>query len=217
MPRIVLVFYLLIGLVNVVANAFSIEAVNAYTKPFLMPLLIFYIYRYAAGHITLPRLLLVGALIFSWIGDLLLMGDGDRYFIGGLGAFLFAQISYAVILYRSVNHRPKLSIVFLIPLLIYGVVLLLFILPNAGEMGIAIVVYAAAILSMVYMALLRTGLTSKGSYYYALAGALLFIVSDSLIAFDKFYFPIEMKGVWIMSTYITAQLLLVRGILLHRD
>ncbi|XOV93147.1 MAG: lysoplasmalogenase [Bacteroidota bacterium] len=216
MPRILLLIYLLVGTVNVVGQFLGSSELNEYTKPLLMPLLIYYLYRFAEGHITLPRILLAVALIFSWGGDLLLMGSGDSYFLGGLVSFLIAQIFYAVTLFKSADHKPKIRFLYLIPLIVYGAGLLTVLLPEAGEMGPGIIVYAIGILTMVFMASIRHGYTNKGSYISVLIGALLFVLSDSMIALDKFYSPIDYARVLIMSTYIVAQLLLVRGILLHK-
>ncbi len=216
MPRIILVIYLLVGLVNVATHFYDITDLNVYTKPFLMPLLIFYLYRYASGHITLPRLILVGVLIFSWIGDLLLMGGGDSYFMAGLLAFLIAQIGYSFALYQSTFGKPKLRFINLIPLVIYGVILLNMLWSGMDQvMQIGILVYALGILTMVFVASIRLGFTNNRSYVLVLLGSSLFVLSDSLIALNKFYIPIPHDDVLIMSTYIAAQLLLVRGILLH--
>ncbi|CAN0324109.1 unnamed protein product, partial [Chrysoparadoxa australica] len=160
MPRIILGLYILMGLANVVTQFYAIEIANAYTKPFLMPLLIFYVYRYAEGYITLPRLLLVGALIFSWIGDLLLMSAGDLFFLGGLVAFLIAHICYAITLYKSTNQKPTLRFIYLIPLIIFGIGLITVLLPGAGKLSPGIIVYAIGILTMVFIASIRHGFTS---------------------------------------------------------
>ena len=120
MPRIILGIYLIVGGLNIYARYFDLHDLHIYTKPLLMPLLIYYLYRYADGNITLPRMLLTGALLFSWIGDLLLMGAGDLYFLGGLGAFLIAHIFYSITFYKSVMEKPKLNILYLIPLGVFG-------------------------------------------------------------------------------------------------
>jgi len=50
----------------------------------------------------------------------------------------------------------------------------------------------------------------KAAWYY-LAGATSFVVSDSLLAVNKFYQPFAYAGVFIMLTYCAAQYLIVRG------
>ena len=67
------------------------------------------------------------------------------------------------------------------------------------------------------MARLRLGLTSNQSYQWVLMGSLLFVISDSAIAIDKFYRPIPYDDLVIMGTYIGAQALIALGILHHPD
>ena len=46
-------------------------------------------------------------------------------------------------------------------------------------------------------------------------GAIFFIISDSLLAINKFYFPLPYSAFWIMSTYSFAQYFIVSGILIE--
>ena len=70
----------------------------------------------------------------------------------------------------------------------------------------------ATILLMAIFALNRRDRVSEASFYPVFVGALLFILSDSLLAFDKFLVPIPHAGVLVMSTYIAAQYLIVEGV-----
>ena len=102
MIRFATFIYFLVGALNISSFIFDSPDLNWFTKPFLMPLLLFLLYRIADNYVTLPRLLLAGALIFSWIGDLLLLNDTEQlFFLGGLGSFLVAQVLFSVALYKS--------------------------------------------------------------------------------------------------------------------
>jgi uncharacterized membrane protein YhhN len=59
--------------------------------------------------------------------------------------------------------------------------------------------------------------TTHKSYSFVLIGAILFIISDSLIAINKFAYSIPLSGLWVMATYIAAQYLIVEGVLLGRN
>jgi uncharacterized membrane protein YhhN len=48
---------------------------------------------------------------------------------------------------------------------------------------------------------------------YILIGAIVFVSSDSILAFNKFYAPITHASFFIMVTYCMAQYLIVKGIL----
>ncbi|MBV6642209.1 MAG: lysoplasmalogenase [Cyclobacteriaceae bacterium] len=217
MPKIVLGIYLVVGSLNIYAQYFDQHDLHLYTKPLLMPLLIFHLYRYSDGNITLPRMLLVAALLFSWLGDLLLMGSGDLYFLGGLVSFLVAHLFYAVVFYRAADRKSRLNALSLIPFLVFGLVILYILIPRTGNLALGIIIYAIGILIMAFMASIRKGVTSTLSFYLVFGGAILFVISDSLIAFDKFYNPIVHSDVMIMTTYIAAQLLIVRGVLIHQS
>lgn len=217
MSRVILVIYLVVGVLNVGAQYFDIYDLHIYTKPLLMPLLIYHLYRYANGTITLPRILLAVALFFCWIGDLLLMGPGDLYFLGGLVSFLIAHMFYGVVFYHATYQKPKLKALYLLPFLIYGILILSILIPGSGHLTIGIVIYSVGILVMAFLASIRRHVTNEMSFYLVLAGAILFVISDTLIAFNKFYVPLILGNVFIMTTYILAQLLIVRGVLIHKN
>ncbi len=40
-------------------------------------------------------------------------------------------------------------------------------------------------------------------------GACFFMLSDSLLAINRFVTPLPLSGLWVLSTYYTAQLLIV--------
>ena len=190
-----------------------------YSKPMLMPTLMFFIYHHSQGHVTKRTILLVLALIFSWLGDLALMNDGEEmYFLLGLGAFVLAQLTYTFIYFKSTFQKPEFQLMPLLPILTFTIFLLAFLLKNApSAMQIPIVVYAVCITAMAGMARLRMGLTSNLSFQWVLMGSFLFVISDSAIAIDKFYRPVPYDSVVIMSTYIAAQVLIVMGILKHPE
>lgn len=209
--------FFLAGICNLIAQVIDSQELNMYTKPLLMPLLVYLVYLMASGTITLPRLLLAGALIFSWAGDLLLLYQEDQlFFLLGLGCFLIAQVLYVVILNRAVYQPVKVRIGRLIPVLVYGVLLLGVLLPKAGPLAVPILFYALCILGMVSSARLRQGLTSEASFRWALAGAILFVISDGILAINRFVIDLPVASFYVMATYILAQYFLVRGILLHQ-
>jgi uncharacterized membrane protein YhhN len=68
---------------------------------------------------------------------------------------------------------------------------------------------------MVLQALFRYGYTNTVSFWFVFVGAILFMISDSMIAVNKFLSSFELAGVAIMVTYILAQFLIIKGLLLH--
>lgn len=217
MIRILTIVYLLLGATNAASHVFDLPDLNWFTKPFLMPILLALLYFLADKNVTLPRLLLAGAIIFSWIGDMLLLRDDEElFFLGGLGAFLIAQVLFAISLYKSVYTKLVFDYRPLTPIMFYGALLLLALLRKAGPMSIPILIYALCILSMVSIARLRRGLTLEESYRWAFIGAFLFVISDSVLALNKFVFELPLASFFVMLTYVFAQYFLVRGIMEHK-
>jgi uncharacterized membrane protein YhhN len=153
---------------------------------------------------SFTRTVLLVALVFSACGDLLLAFDK---FIYGVAAFLLAQLSYALIFktyWQGITTRWLVSIV----LLMYMLLMAWLLLPSLGDLKIPVIAYLLAIGVMGFLAV-----QSSLSIRWAVLGALVFIISDSLIAINKFVSPIPFENYWVMSTYYVAQFMLVISLL----
>lgn len=217
MKNIPLFLYIAIGAINVLGSLLDQPDMVKYSKPMLMPALIFFIYHQSKGYVTERILLIVLALIFSWLGDLALMKQGEElYFMLGLGAFMLAQLTYTYAYYKSSFQQPEFQLMPLLPILTFTIFLLAYVLRNAPtNMQMLIVVYTLCLTGMASMARLRMGLTSNDSFQWVMMGSLLFVISSSAMVIDKFFRPIPYDSTVIMSTYITAQVLIVIGISKH--
>ena len=145
-------------------------------------------------------------LVVCAIGDYTL-----QWFIVGLSFFLTGHIFY-IFAFRSTNNQVT-PLYAKILLGLYGAAMLIWIagsLLTSGEtvMAIAVIAYIAVILTMGWMSF-RTG------SIFAIIGALLFITSDSILAINKFMFPVAFSHELIMSTYYSAQFLLMLSIAQH--
>jgi uncharacterized membrane protein YhhN len=152
------------------------------------------------------------AMIFSSGGDVLLSLPLSYSFPAGLSSFLVAQLLYIFLLSRRRGGfqqgelgRSRLWLLALIGL--YYVMMLVVLIPKTGELAVPVTVYMTAICSMGLFAALY-----KGSQW-VLLGALCFMVSDSVIAINKFLVPFDLSGVVIMNTYYLAQLMIAVGII----
>ena len=161
------------------------------------------------------------AFLFSLLGDTFLMFTDKQmnFFMLGLSSFLVAQIAYIVLLLRSIKISGKQSFLgknptWLIGFLVYGG-FVYFLLFNQLDnvLKIAVFVYMTALLGMSAMALNRFKAVNSVSFFLVFTGSVLFVISDSLIAIDKFLNSIPHDRFWVMSTYISAQLLIMMGIL----
>jgi uncharacterized membrane protein YhhN len=158
---------------------------------------------------TLRFRLGLGLLVCS-AGDFLLDAQAldPRLFLAGLVAFLLGHISYiAAFTSTGLVHNPALGAgVLALPA---GLVYYLYpFLP--ADMRIPVVVYASAIGSMGYCALTRRAAGDSESavtaWHASAAGALLFLVSDAILAVDRFAHPFYNAKLAVMVTYYLAQL-----------
>jgi uncharacterized membrane protein YhhN len=151
----------------------------------------------------------VAALVLSLIGDVALMLPSDRFVIG-LGAFLAAHIAYVVgfatLGGSAADYLIGLAVVAaaIVPLAARFVGALR--RAGAKELVVPVVLYIAAIAAMVASAI------AVGNAV-AIVGAILFMVSDSLIAETRFVGPRPHGRVAIMVTYHLAQAALVLSLL----
>lgn len=161
------------------------------------------------------------AFLFSLLGDSFLMiaNGGNSYFIFGLASFLIAQIFYIFLFQKTIQLSGKESFltknrIYLISYIFYGAMVysILFIHLDF-VLKIAVFIYITAILGMSAMALNRFKTVSLKSFYFVFSGSVLFLISDTLIALDKFLTPIPNDRIFVMSTYIAAQFLIMKGLL----
>jgi uncharacterized membrane protein YhhN len=96
-----------------------------------------------------------------------------------------------------------------------GTGLITILYPSLGGLQIPVMIYAVVLMIMVIAAMQRYGKTTAASYGRVLSGAILFMISDSMLAINKFLHPFFMASAAIMITYIAAQYFIVQGILAH--
>ena len=146
-------------------------------------------------------------LVFSACGDFILDYDRVNWFIFGLGAFFIAHLFYLASLkpYIKKLHQAKFYIT-TIAYMIYGAFMLTLLADGLGDLFIPVVAYMSILLLMA----LATVLSEKSNVWLVLGG-ISFVLSDSLIGFDKFYSPIAHVDIAIMITYYLAQYALLTG------
>jgi uncharacterized membrane protein YhhN len=152
----------------------------------------------------------VGAgLALSLAGDIMLMLPGDR-FVPGLASFFLAHVAYVVAFTAGVpaGARPWL----LLPLLAAAAILLRALWPGLDRLRPAVALYAAMIVLMVWTAWGREYARPGAGALLAALGAVLFMVSDALLALNRFRRPIRSAQALVMTTYVTAQALIALSV-----
>jgi len=205
--------YFLVLLADLIAIAADAETLRDITKPLLMPLLGAGLL--AAIHRLRPaifRNLLLLALFFSWIGDILLLWD--QYFLPGLGSFLLAHLAYIgfFLKVRYTNYPLplcKYPLIFLTEAIVLA--FLFFMFPYLGKLALPVVIYAITISFTLLCVMHAFRFKEQTMGWYCIGGAILFICSDAMIAMARFYHPFPMAGICIMLTYGLAQWALIIG------
>lgn len=216
-PTTILKSFLLFSAIYLLFSALGLDSVSWYLKPLLLPFLIVAVIKADAFD---SKKILLTALIFSWIGDLILMfaDKGELYFIFGLLSFLLSHLTYIFLFNRQekfdVDINKKRAGIGSILIVTYFVGIVLFLFPKLGPLKIPVFVYAVVITSMLYIAFKNSMQWTNPAAKYILYGALAFVVSDSILAINKFHEALPYSNFLIMSTYIMAQLGIVSGILL---
>ena len=197
-----------------IAIVLEMPALYRLSKPLLVFTLLIYFLSASKAY---PgwRVLVVIALVFCWFGDVLLLMD--NLFLAGLAAFLVAHIFYVISYYKTGAASGRINPLVLAAIVIAGLAALRVLYPGLGDMLIPVVIYSSVLLTMVILALKRRGATNGSSYRLVTAGALLFVVSDSVLGMGKFAFEIPAERILVMSTYIAAQFLIVHGLLKHQQ
>src|SRR4030042_3855022 len=151
--------------------------------------------------------LLFTALLFCAAADIALELAGGKYFVAGLGLFLVAHIFFIITFSRDFKFQ-KSRVPVIVLLAVYSIMMAFVMTPSLKEMAIPVYIYMTAITLMCIFASLRAARND-----FTLYGAISFIVSDSIIAINKFMMPVPAADYIIMITYDLALFLIVFGFL----
>jgi uncharacterized membrane protein YhhN len=158
---------------------------------------------------------MLAALFFSWAGDVMLelTHISANMFIPGLLCFLLAHIMYFTVFFLTPGESVILRkyVYLLVPVILYGTGFIYYLYDELADLRIPVIIYTIAILTMLTGAIDRFKKVNQKSYLLVLTGAILFLISDSAIAINKFGHHFEYSSIVIMSTYVFAQYLIVTG------
>ncbi len=183
-----------------------------FTKPLLMPLLMLGFYVASPKRNSNLFRFIFSALLFSWAGDVLLQMKG--IFIPGLISFLLAHVFYILYFLRCqpgkkglVQDQPLIAV----PVLLYILLFLWLLFPYLAAMKIPVTVYGITIGTMLLLSInLRHKINNNVASLF-IVGALLFVISDSLLAVNLFAYSSVYLGLGVMLTYAAAQYLIVKA------
>ena len=138
--------------------------------------------------------------------------NNSIFFLLGLSAFLLAQVSY-IIFFHGIRMREYIrgNALLLLPVVLYYAILVSVLSPFLGNMKLPVRIYAVVLSFMLMLAMHTVLGKNKKAGLWMMSGAILFVASDSLLAFNKFYATFNYAGIIIMLTYGLAQLFITYG------
>jgi uncharacterized membrane protein YhhN len=199
---------------NIAGGYFQVAWIDYISKPFVVIALTGYFIFVTFGVPSRQKKWVVGALFFSWVGDILLMFQrkDPLFFLLGLSSFLIAHLFYIVFFHQvRLKEEVKGKAWLLLPVAAYYIALIALLSPHLGEMKLPVRIYGIVISFMLMLALHMVFIRDKTAGRRMLVGALLFIISDSVLAINKFYHTFAFAGTIVMLTYGLAQLLIIKG------
>ena len=151
------------------------------------------------------KFVIIAGLLFSMAGDIFLMLPVDL-FIAGLVSFLIAQLIYT---YAFRSGRPfRFKLLAILPFALYGVIIFVFLFPGLNGMMVPVAAYILVILVMAWQAWDQWDDKQAKWALLAFVGAVLFVISDTILAYNKFREPFLAARALTLITYFSAQWLI---------
>lgn len=212
--KILLVIFLLVLLMHCLSIQVEMTQIRNITKVVLVPLLMIHLLINHSLRVLgyLPLI----ALLFSWIGDILLLGDDPAFFLSGMIAFVMTHVSYSFTFLKIKQITPKDRSFFVLPLcalLVFSLLVFFYLKDDLGIYLLPVLLYMVFISLMAALAIhTRTNIKIQTlSLYTFIPGALLFVLSDALLAVNRFKMQHIVLEVLVMLTYGLAQFFITRG------
>lgn len=208
--------FALIFILQVYAEFNEVSFLRYLIKPCIVLSLLIMLYTQTGLKGRFHKRLFTG-LIFALAGDVLLMmaWKDPSYFMYGLVAFLICHVYYISAFYldfRSAQELDKKGARIAIVLCaLFSISFYFFLRPHLGAMKLPVMVYTFVISMMMMMAAFRNKRVNAISFNLILFGALCFLLSDSILAYNKFVKGFDFAGVFIMASYMAAQYLITMG------
>jgi len=196
--KVATAIFITVSILDILGIVLDKYYLRLFFKPLILPSLLL-MYTLFVPH---KNKWYVGALVFS--------------FMPGLSAFLLAHLCFIKVVLQKMGkanlNKTLLSFIIFFAFL-FG---LLFVLKGHLEkMQIPVIVYGIVITSFGALSLANYLQNKTKAALVLLIGALVFISSDSMLALNKFYKSFALLNLMVMFTYIVAQYLIFRAMLLY--
>lgn len=198
-----------IPLAAIVSATFTIRARERDTKsmlyffkPLTTILIILMAYHMGPPEWTPYFYWLLAGLVFCLFGDIFLMFP-DRMFMHALVAFLIGQVLYTLAFTSGIGFG--FSLYFVVPLLLYGILIFIVLLPHLQGLRLPVLLYIIIICCMAWQAWERWQRVGGTRTFLAAVGAVIFMISDTVMAMNRFRKPFTRAHTMSLSAYYLAQ------------
>lgn len=200
-------------LLFIISSSYSFEHIS---KVLLLPtLFLFFFYNKSSLPSSFVSIISF-ALLFSFLGDVLLIfADAkESFFLFGLASFFLAHLFYIIGFFLLISFRKAHfyfnPLIFTLSLIFLLLIIAVLYPKLPSHLIIPVVSYGLIITTMFFVSSgLKYTFKFSRNYTFLVVGTALFILSDTLIALNKFYMYIPFNSLLIMTTYILAQFLIV--------
>jgi len=187
------------------------------TKPFLLPLIILYYLSSTSN----PSWILIVALATSWLGDVLLIPKGNKWFMAGGISFLICHFMFIGVYLMSIDiSHVNWAIVVPVGILYYSVVLFIIsrLIPTTPKPMISpMCLYLLANSTMNIFALKQLTSNPCGGAIVAYIGAVCFFISDCTLYLVRYYKKPDIifkRHFTVMLTYIVGEWMITQGVIM---
>lgn len=207
-------FLPIIFFVILICDTYSVATVN---KPFEMlfkPLLMPILASWYLISVKKANFWFVSALFFSFWGDVLLLFE-EKFFVFGLASFLVAHLLYIKLTATYIKNKipVKKIITAIIPFLLFFAIIVFLTFPNLNEMLVPVLVYGLVIACFGAITLINYQQSKSTENFNLFLGAVIFIISDAIIALNVFYSYSLFNNVAIIVLYSLSQFLICKSVL----
>ncbi len=213
-----LVLALTAAFLEAIAVQKNMQRLEVFAKPAVMILL--WIWLFASTGLHGNAFWFGFGILFSLLGDIVLLSHTDRMFVLGLVAFLLAHIFYLVGFKNELLNFTAWSTILILFIYVNGLRLLRRIVSamqahGRGALSIPVIVYGLVISLMLYAAMttMYDPAWKTSAALLVTVGAILFWISDLILAWNRFVSPVQHGRVFNMITYHLGQIGLIAGVI----
>jgi len=212
--KVATTLFIIVSLLDVLGIILGKDYLRLFFKPLIIPALLL---MYTLQE-TFKNKWYIAALFFSFLGDTFLLFSGKQYFMFGLGAFLLAHVCFIKMVLQKLGKAATVHLLLSFAIFSSFLTGLLLVLKgHLGVMSIPVKIYGIVITGFGALSLANYLQHKTKASLILFIGVAVFISSDSMLAINKFYMPYKYLSLMVMITYIMAQYIIYKAVVLEKE